>query len=301
MIARGGFGPSLNQRTVMSDNFPYRQSLLLSKIYKRENQSGSWLHISVIAIGLSYLGSMMRKFSFILLLLLAIESEGSIYPKSVLQAPRFLVLSGDISDWDGGNSTGLGIGYSFLRKSGLTSRVGLNAYVDFKEYDIYAEYKKTVSDSSVNPTLGGSIYLSDDTQLGESGLYWAYSVNLSYRFSSSDFEVPSTGQMLAVRTHDVGTGFYSDLNFPINFPDNSISIAPYIGFYSYFIQSYSEITNVDINKSESGLGPTFGASLKLGIDVRILDLFYVGLRRIHPFNNDYVPTVGFSVFRPFIF
>ena len=243
----------------------------------------------------------MRKFSFILLLLLTIDSEGSIYPKSVLQSPRFLVLSGGISDWDGGNSTGLDAGFSFLRKSGLTSRVGLNASVDFKEYDIYSEYKKTVSDSSVNPTLGGSINLSDDTQLGESGLYWAYGVDLFYLFSSSDLEVPSTGQMLAVRKHDVGAGFYSDLNLPINFPDNSISIAPYIGFYSYFVQSYSEITNVDINKSESGSEPMFNASLKLGIDVRILDLFYVGLRRTHPFNNDYVPSVGFSVFRPFIF
>jgi len=245
--------------------------------------------------------SMIRKFSFIVLLLLAIESEGSIFPKSVLQSPRFLVLSADIADWEGGNSTGFAIDYSFLWNSELTSRVGLGAYVDFEDYDLYAEYKKTVSDSSINPTLGGSIDLSDDIQLGESGLYWAYSVDLSYDFSSSDLEVPSTGQMLAVRTHDVGAGFYSDLNLPINFPDNSISIAPYIGFYSYFVQSYSEITNVDINKSESGSEPMFNASLKLGIDVRILDLFYVGLRRTHPFNNDYVPSVGFSVFRPFIF
>lgn len=248
------------------------------------------------------LGGMMRIFSFILLLLLTIESEGGIYPKSVLQSPRFLVLSGGITDWDGGNSTGLDASFSFLRKSGLTSRIELSAYIDFDEYDIYSEYQKTVSDSTIYPSFGGAVDLSDDTQLGESGLYWAYNIGLHYRFASGDLEVPSTGQMLSVTRHSLGLGFYSDLNFPINFPDNSMSVAPYIGFGSAVGQSYSDITNLETDKSVSGLEDFgFSTALHFGIEARILNLSYIRFGRRNPLNKDRVPSIYFSVFRPFIF
>ena len=234
----------------------------------------------------------MRKFCFILLLLLAIESEGSIYPKSVLQSPRFLVLSGGISDWDGGNSTGLDAGFSFLRKSGLTSRVGLDASVDFDEYD---------SGSTIYQSFGGSVYLFDDTQLGESGLFWAYNVDLFYGFASRDFDDPSTGQMLSVTRHSLGLGFYSDLNFPINFPDNSMSVAPYIGFDSAVGQSYRDITNLDTDKSVWESHFSFFTALHFGIEARILNLSYIRFGRRNPLKKGYVPSIYFSVFRPFIF
>ena len=244
----------------------------------------------------------MRNLCFVLIVLgIVSQSEAGIYPKSVLESPRFLELSGGLSDWDGGDARGLSLGYSSLWKPELTSRLRLSAGVNFKNYDLYSQYEETVDDSTINPTLWGSIGLSDDMEIGESGLYWAYSFSSGYDFSSSELQVPSTGQMLSVIKHDLGAGFYSDLNFPINFPDNSISIAPFVGLSFYLQQSYGKTTNIDTDKSISSSELGFLTGLKLGLEVRIIDLFFVNVRRSHPFDKDYVPTVSFSIFKPFIF
>ena len=128
--------------------------------------------------------------------------------------------------------------------------------------------------------MWGSIGLSDDMEIGESGLYWAYSFSSGYDFSSSELQVPSTGQMLSVIKHDLDAGFYSDLNFPINFPDNSISIAPFVGLSFYLQQSYGKTTNIDTDKSISSSELGFLTGLKLGVEVRIIDYFLTNENRV---------------------
>ena len=78
-------------------------------------------------------------------------------------------------------------------------------------------------------------------------------------------------------------------------------IAPFVDLSFYLEQSYGKTTNIDTNKSISASELGFFTSLKLGVDVRIIDLFFVTARRSHPFDKDYVPTVSFSIFKPFIF